>query len=68
MSSKRTTKFTKNIKPLNLTCGTVHEEAFLELQDTLRTAVQLSYPDPKKEFCVFTYVSERFWSVVGTQC
>ena len=30
--------------------------------------MELSYRDPKKEICVFTDASERFWAAIVTQC
>ena len=68
ISGKRTSRSIKNISLLSLAWGGAYEEAFRNLQETLRKAVQLSYPDPKKEICVFTDGSERFCSVVVTQC
>ena len=68
ISGKRTSKCIKNISLLSLAWGAAHEEAFRDLQETLRKAVQFSYPDPEQEICVFTDASERFWSVVVTQC
>ena len=67
ISGKRTSRSIKNISHLCLAWGATPEEAFRGLQETLRRAMQLSYPDLKKEICVFTDASERFWSVVVTQ-
>ena len=64
----RTSKYINNISLLSLAWGAAHEEAFRDLQETLGEAVQLSYPYPKNEICVFTDASEGFWSVVVTQC
>ena len=51
-----------------LSWGTTHLNAFRDLQDTLRNAVKLSYPNPGTEICIYTDASERFWSAVVTQC
>ena len=68
LSGKRTRKSIQNIALSSLSWGAVHEKAFRNLQDTLRSAVELSYPEPEKEICIFTDASERFWSGVVTQC
>ena len=52
----------------SLSWGTIQSHAFQNLQDTLKNAVELSYPDSKKEICVFTDASERFLSAIMTQC
>lgn len=43
-----------------------HTNAFLDLQDSLQSAVTHSYPDPEKVLCIFTDASEKFWSGVVT--
>ena len=51
----------------SLSWGTIQSEVFQNLQDTLTSAVELSYPDRRKEICVFTDSSERFWLAIVTQ-
>ena len=67
-SSRRTKQLLKNIDLSSLSWGTVHEKNFLDLQDTLKHAVGLSYPDAEQEMFVFTDASGRFLYVVITQC
>ena len=68
ISGKRTKRSVKNIQLSSLSWGAPHRNAFIILQDTLRRAVELSYPDPEMETCVFTDASDRYWSAVVTQC
>ena len=42
-------------------------EAFKSLQDTIREAVQLSFPKKEKQICIYTDASDKFWSAVVTQ-
>jgi len=67
-SGKRTKKSIKKVALHTLSWGTAQEEAFRDIQDSIRSAVTLSYPDPEKVICVFTDASERYWSGVVTQC
>lgn len=53
-SGKRTKRSIKKIALSTLSWGTTHLTAFLDLQDTLRNAVKLSYPKPGMEICVYT--------------
>ena len=46
VSEKRTTQSIKGMQLRSLSWGTELESAFLDIQDTLRNAVKLSYPDP----------------------
>ena len=39
----------------------------MDLQDSLRNAVKLAYPDPDKTICVHTDASDRYWSGVVSQ-
>ena len=48
ISRKRNSNSVKSISLLSMAWGAAHEESFRNLQETLRKAVQLSYPDPKK--------------------
>ena len=67
-SGRRTKKSIQGMDFTSLSWGTIQSEAFQNLQDTLRNSVELSYPDPKKEICVFIDASERFWLAIVTQC
>ena len=67
-SGKRTRRSIRSIDLRSLSWGTTEDEAFTLLQDTLRNAVLMSYPDPMKSVCIFTDASERYWSAVVTQC
>ena len=58
VSGKRNTQSIKGMQLRSLSWGTEQESAFLDIQDTLRNAVKLSYPDPQKKICVFTDASE----------
>jgi len=64
---KRTKRSIKSIALSNLSWGTIHMQAFEDLQDTLRNAVKLSYPKQEMEICVHTDASDRFWSAVISQ-
>jgi len=67
-SGKRTKRGVQKIALSTLSWGPTHEATFRELQDSLQTAVKLSYPDPQKCICIFTDASDRYWSGVVTQC
>ena len=67
-SGKRTTRSIKNIPLSSLSWGPKHEVTFNSLQESLRQAVKLSHPNPKKEKCVYTDASETHWAAVVTQC
>ena len=47
--------------------GTAHDEAFNDLQESLRNSVKLSYSDPDKTICVHTDASDRYWTGIVTQ-
>lgn len=47
--------------------GQEQQNAFNALQDSLRSAVNISHSDPEKETCVFTDASESHWAAVVTQ-
>ena len=66
-SKKRTSKSIRNITVDSLAWGDVHEKAFTSLQESLRDAVKLSYPNPDKALCVFTDASNLHWSGIVTQ-
>ena len=66
-SGRRTKRSIKNIQLRNLPWGTKQEQAFHNLQASLRNAVMLSYPKPEKIICVYTDASEKHWSSVVTQ-
>ena len=67
-SGKRTKKSINKIALSMLSWGPTHEATFRKLQDSLRSAVTLAYPDPDKMICIFTDASDRYWSGVVTQC
>lgn len=67
-SGKRTKKSIRKVALNSVSWGPRHEKIFLDLQDSLQTAVTLSYPDPNKAICIFTDASDRYWSAVVTQC
>jgi len=67
-SGKRTKRSIQKIALSTLSWGPVHENTFLKLQDSLRTAVKLTYPDPQKATCIFTDASDKYWSGIVTQC
>lgn len=48
-SGRRTKRSIKNIALRHLSWGTTHAKVFHELQETLRNAVELSYPKPDME-------------------
>jgi len=66
-SGKRTKRSIKNIALSNLSWGITHNQAFQDLQNTLRNTVKLPYPKPGMEIWVYTDASDRFWSAVVTQ-
>ena len=66
-SGRRTKRSVQNIPLHTLSWGTGHVEAFKSLQDTIREAVQLSFPKKEKQICIYTYASDKFWSAVVTQ-
>ena len=66
-SGKRTKRSIRNMSLNSLSWGPTHETSFRDLQDSLKSAVTLAYPDPEKVICVFTDASEKFWSGVVTQ-
>ena len=66
-SGRRTKRSIKSIKLSSLSWGAVHSNAFRSLQDSLRKAVEIAHPDPKKVICIFTDASKYFWSGVVTQ-
>ena len=45
----------------------VDSKAFTSLQESLRDAVKLFYPNPDKALCVFTDASDVHWSGIVTQ-
>ena len=67
ISGKRTKRSIRNIKLSRLSWGPTHSTAFNSLQESLNSAVKLSYLDPQKEVCIYTDASERYWSAVVTQ-
>lgn len=46
---------------------TGHFEAFKSLQDTVREAIRLSFPEENKKICIYTDTSDKFGSAVVTQ-
>ena len=66
-AGRRTKRAIKNIPLSTLSWGTAHDDVFVKLQDCLRHAVKLSYPDPDKVICVHTDASDRFWSGIVSQ-
>ena len=66
-SGKRTKRSIRRLLTKDLGWGPAHERAFSRIQDCLRKAVTLAYPDPKKVRCVFTDASQNFWAGVVTQ-
>lgn len=64
---RRTKQCIRGIRLQSLSWGEVHENYFLQLQDSLRNAVQLSYPKVRRVICVYTDASQWFWSGVVTQ-
>ena len=66
-AGKRKKRAIKNIALRTLSWGADQEASFLSLQDTLRNAVDIAYPDKEKVLCVYTDASDRFWSAVVTQ-
>lgn len=67
VSGKRTKRSVRNIPLQKLSWGPTHSAAFVSLQETLQSAVKLSYLDPSKEVCIYTDASDRYWSAVVTQ-
>ena len=66
-SGKRTMRSIRNMSLSSLSWGHVQDVSFLDLQDSLKSSIKLSYPDLEKTICVFTDASVRFWSGVVTQ-
>eukprot|EP00171_Calliarthron_tuberculosum_P004595 IDg4595t1 len=66
-AGRRTKRAIKNIPLASLSWGTAHDATFVDLQDSLRNAVKLSYPHPGKAICVHTDASDRYWSGVVSQ-
>lgn len=44
--------------------NSAHEQAFLNLQNSLENAARLAHPDEKKLVCLFTDASEKYWASV----
>ena len=63
---RRTKRSIRGIQLQSLSWGERHEKAFLELQNSLRNAVQLSYPKAGKVSCVYIDAFQRHWSEVVT--
>lgn len=63
----RTSRPITNTPWRSLYWKTVNDEAFRDLQETLRNAVTLSYLKPDMVVCVSTDSSDRYWSGVVTQ-
>ena len=64
---RRTKRAIRKISISSLSWGPVHDRAFEDLQESLRHAITIAYPDPRKVTCIFTDASEKFWSCVITQ-
>lgn len=63
---RRTKTSIRNIPLSSLFWGAIQEKTFLQLQDTLRKSVKLSYPKPDMELCVYTDASDKYRSAVVT--
>ena len=57
----------KNIQLSKLSWGTDQDNAFNDLQESLRHAVKLSQPDSNKAIYVHTDASDRYWSGIVSQ-
>ena len=66
-SGKGTKKSIASISVHKLSWGAIHDEDFLDLQKSLRHAVNLSYPNRGRVLCVYTDASSLYWSGVVTQ-
>ena len=66
-SGRRTKRPMKDILLRTLSWGAIQEDAFKDLQDTLRNAVSLAYPKPDMITCVYADASDQYWSAVVTQ-
>ncbi|KAH9102720.1 hypothetical protein LEN26_015004 [Aphanomyces euteiches] len=45
----------------------LHDQAFLDCKEALRSILTLAHPDPSKTVCLFTDASDDFWGAVVTQ-
>lgn len=64
---KRRKKALKRIPLSKLSCGAVHEDAFLHLKERLKSAVQLAHLKDNHTILVFTDASDKFWAGIVTQ-
>ena len=66
-SSKRSKKEAKRIKLNASVWLPEHDSAFAACKLLLTNACMLAFPDPQKEFCLYTDASEHSWGAVLTQ-
>lgn len=67
-SGKRTTRSVKGISLKSLGWEPAHSQAYANLTEQLKNAVQLSHRDRNKALCIFTDASTLNWAAVITQC
>ena len=66
-TGRRTKRSIRGMLLQSLSWGASHVQAFHELQDTLRNALEMAHPKPDHVVCVFTDASEYYWSGVVSQ-
>lgn len=67
LTGKRKKSALKSISLSKVSWGPIHEAAFHELQDALKSSVKLTFPKAGKVTCVFTDASDAFWAGIVTQ-
>lgn len=66
-SGRRTNRSNRMIRLQDLSRSPNHEQSFKDLQDCLRHSLIRSQPDRAITVCVYTAVSDRYWSGLVTQ-
>lgn len=66
VSKRRTKRSVKNLRLAALGWTEDHTICYRSIQDSLREAVQLSYPKNNLTTCIFTDASSMFWSAIVT--